>query len=101
MTDEAAYQAIVDAIEAIDVSPRPGGPAVACLVVGMDREAPLREVHRHLVVAAGVLDEGEGYDALVSAAVGAGLKQHEAARAVRNGIYRGKQEGAWDFSQSS
>ena len=53
------------------------------------------------LVAAGVLDEGEGYDALVSAAVGAGLKQHEAARAVRNGIYRGKQEGAWDFSQSS
>lgn len=53
------------------------------------------------LVAAGVLDEAEGYHALVSAAVAAGLKQHEAARAVRNGIYRGQQEGAWDFSQSS
>ena len=42
-------------VEAIDVPPHPGGPAVARLVVGVDREAPLREVHRHLVVTAGVL----------------------------------------------
>lgn len=53
------------------------------------------------LVAAGVLDEAEGYHALVSAAVGNGLKQKEADRAVRNGIHRGKQEGAWDFSQNS
>ena len=53
------------------------------------------------LVAAGVLDEAEGYHALVGAAVSAGLRQSEADRAIRNGIHRGKQEGAWDFSQSS
>lgn len=48
--------------------------------------------------AAGVLSEGEGYDALMTAATGAGLKQTEADRAIRNGINKGIGDGPWDFS---
>lgn len=43
--------------ESIHVPTRPDGPAVAGLVVGMYREAPLGEMHRHLVVAPRVLGE--------------------------------------------
>jgi hypothetical protein len=45
------------AIISIDVAARPMGAAVTGLIVSVNGEAPLREVHRHLVVSPTVLGE--------------------------------------------
>lgn len=50
------------------------------------------------LIAAGVLEEQDATAALLDAAIAAGLDQGEAARAIRNGIHKGKGDGAWTFS---
>ena len=51
------------------------------------------------LVAAGAIHEGDAVAALMQAAADAGLSAQEAHRAITNGIRRGKEDGAWDFTR--